>query len=88
MESRLWAMYSKRNNALGPALCSLSRNRLVYFESYLPLNVDEREACRRKKERCLELFAPEHIETCEEFNPPLLPKEIKLYWIQNVQFIP
>jgi exonuclease 3'-5' domain-containing protein 1 len=58
------------------------------IERDLPLNAGERETWKRAKERGLELFAPERGGSYEVFNARPLPKEIKLYCIQDGQFMP
>jgi len=58
------------------------------IERDAPLVTSEREMWKAIKEKGVRLFAPEHGGTYEVFNERPLPQDIKLYCIQDVQFLP
>jgi exonuclease 3'-5' domain-containing protein 1 len=54
----------------------------------ISLTVSEREAWKETKEKGLDLFTPERGGSYEVFNARLLSKDILLYCIQDVHFMP
>jgi exonuclease 3'-5' domain-containing protein 1 len=57
------------------------------IEREAPMSPREKKAWKDAKERGLDMFAPERGGTYEVFNTRPLPKEIKEYCMQDVQFL-